>query len=150
MNTEQDKLTIRPMTDEDVPAVSKIEEDTFSMPWHPDDFRQMILEDNMIYLVAELDGKIIGGAGLRNVLGDGEITNVAILSGHRGKGYGKQLVAALLQAGEELGAKAFTLEVRVSNAPAIRLYESLGFVSEGIRPGFYERPREDALIMWKR
>ncbi|MCR5222077.1 MAG: ribosomal protein S18-alanine N-acetyltransferase [Lachnospiraceae bacterium] len=150
MDTVQDKLTIRPMTDEDVPAVSKIEEDTFSMPWHPDDFRRMILEDNMTYLVAELDGKIIGGAGLRNILGDGEITNVAILSGYRGKGYGKQLVAALLQAGEELGAKAFTLEVRVSNAPAIRLYESLGFVSEGIRPGFYERPREDALIMWKR
>ncbi len=150
MDTVQDKLTIRPMTDEDVPAVSKIEEDTFSMPWHPDDFRQMIREDNMTYLVAELDGKIIGGAGLRNILGDGEITNVAILSGHRGKGYGKQLVAALLQAGEELGAKAFTLEVRISNAPAIRLYESLGFVSEGIRPGFYERPREDALIMWKR
>lgn len=150
MKTEQDRLTIRLMTDEDVPAVSKIEEDTFSMPWHPDDFRRMILEDNMTYLVAELDGKIIGGAGLRNILGDGEITNVAILSGYRGKGYGKQLVAALLQAGEELGAKAFTLEVRVSNAPAIRLYESLGFVSEGIRPGFYERPREDALIMWKR
>ena len=138
------------MLDEDVEAVSLIEEATFSMPWKPDDFREMIRRDNMTYLVAELDGKIIGGAGLRNILGDGEITNVAILSKYRGKGYGKQLVSALLKSGEELGAQAFTLEVRVSNKPAIALYESLGFVSEGIRPDFYERPKEDALIMWKR
>ena len=138
------------MLDEDVPAVAKIEEATFSMPWSAEDFSDMIRRDNMTYLVAELDGKIIGGAGMRNILGDGEITNVAILSDYRGCGYGKKLVSELLKAGEELGAKAFTLEVRVSNEPAIRLYQSLGFVSEGIRPAFYERPREDALIMWKR
>ena len=144
------ECTIRPMLDEDVPAVAQIEEATFSMPWHPDDFREMIRHDNMTYLVAEVDKTIIGGAGLRNILGDGEITNVAILEEYRGRGYGKKLVDALLQAGKELGAEAFTLEVRVSNEAAIRLYESLGFVSEGIRPGFYERPKEDALIMWKR
>ncbi len=138
------------MLDEDVPAVAQIEEAVFSMPWRPDDFREMIARDNMTYLVAELNGKIIGGAGLRNILGDGEITNVAILPQHRNKGYAKELVGALLLAGEALGAKAFTLEVRISNQAAIRLYESLGFVSEGIRPGFYERPAEDALIMWKR
>ena len=141
---------IRPMLDEDVEAVSKIEEATFSMPWKPDDFRDMIRRDNMTYLVAELDGKIIGGAGMRNILGDGEVTNVAILADYRGRGYGRRLMEALLLAGSELGAKAFTLEVRKSNEAAIRLYESLGFVSEGIRPDFYERPKEDALILWKR
>ena len=145
-----DKLVIRQMNDADVEAVAKIEEATFSMPWKPDDFRDMIRWDNMTYLVAELGGMIIGGAGMRNILGDGEITNVAILSKYRGMGYGKRLIAALLKAGRELGAKDFTLEVRVSNTPAIRLYESLGFVSEGVRPNFYERPTEDALIMWKR
>lgn len=147
MNKE---LLIRPMLDEDVPVVAQIEEATFSMPWSAEDFFDMIRRDNMTYLVAELDGKIIGGAGMRNILGDGEITNVAILADYRGCGYGKKLVGELLKAGEVLGARAFTLEVRVSNEPAIRLYQSLGFVSEGIRPGFYERPREDALIMWKR
>ena len=145
-----DELVIRQMSDADVEAVAKIEEATFSMPWKPDDFRDMIRWDNMTYLVAELGGMIIGGAGMRNILGDGEITNVAILSKYRGMGYGKRLIAALLKAGRELGAKDFTLEVRVSNTPAIRLYESLGFVSEGVRPNFYERPTEDALIMWKR
>ena len=48
------------------------------------------------------------------------------------------------------GVKAFTLEVRVSNEAAIHMYEKVGFVSEGIRPGFYEKPAEDAMIMWKR
>ncbi|MBR6451638.1 MAG: ribosomal protein S18-alanine N-acetyltransferase, partial [Lachnospiraceae bacterium] len=118
--------------------------------WKPDDFRDMIRRDNMTYLVAELDGKVIGGAGMRNILGDGEVTNVAILAPYRGRGYGRRLMEALLQAGSELGAGAFTLEVRKSNETAIRLYESLGFVKEGVRPGFYERPREDALILWKR
>ncbi len=147
---KQNELILRPMTEEDLPAVSQIEEETFSMPWKPDDFREMIKRDNMTYMVAELDGEIIGGAGMRNILGDGEITNVAIREKYRGRGYGKALLQALLTAGEEMGAAAFTLEVRVSNTAAIRLYEGLGFVSEGVRPDFYERPREDALIMWKR
>ena len=144
------EVTIRPMTDEDVPAVSAIEEATFSMPWKPDDFREMIRRDNMTYLVVETDGKIVGGAGMRNILGDGEITNVAILAEYRRQGLGKRLLVELLKTGKELGADAFTLEVRAGNEAAIRLYESLGFVSEGIRPGFYEHPKEDAMIMWRR
>lgn len=143
-------LTIREMTEEDVPFVCEIEEATFSMPWKAEDFIDMIRRDNLTYLVAELDGTIIGGAGFRNILGDGEITNVAIEKTHRGHGYGKILVGELLKKGREMGAEEFTLEVRVSNEPAIRLYESLGFKSEGIRPGFYERPKEDAMIMWIR
>lgn len=143
-------LTIREMTEEDVPYVCEIEEATFSMPWKADDFIDMIRRDDLTYLVAELDGTIIGGAGFRNVLGDGEITNVAIESAYRGRGYGKILVGELLKKGREMGADEFTLEVRVSNTPAIKLYESLGFKSEGIRPGFYEKPREDAMIMWIR
>ena len=51
---------------------------------------------------------------------------------------------------KKIGIVNYTLEVRVSNAPAIRLYESLGFESAGIRPGFYDKPKEDAMIMWKR
>lgn len=143
-------LTIREMTKEDVPYVCRIEETTFSMPWKAADFIDMIIRDDLTYLVAELDGKIIGGAGFRNVLGDGEITNVAISEEYRNRGYGRQLVSALLEKGKIMGATAFTLEVRVSNKPAIKLYESLGFKSEGIRPGFYEKPVEDAMIMWIR
>ena len=60
------------------------------------------------------------------------------------------MLEALIKAGENCGIKEFTLEVRVSNEAAIRVYEKLGFVSEGIRPKFYEDPVEDAMIMWKR
>lgn len=143
-------LTIREMTEDDVPYVCRIEEATFSMPWRAADFIDMIRRDDLNYLVAELDGEIIGGAGFRNVLGDGEITNVAISEPFRGKGYGRELMRELLKLGRKMGANAFTLEVRISNTPAIRLYESLGFVSEGIRPGFYDFPKEDAMIMWIR
>lgn len=143
-------VIVRDMISADVEAVSKIEEECFSIPWKPDDFVEMIKRDNMTYVVIEKDGKIIGGAGIRNIAGDGEITNVAITPVHRGHGYSKTLLDYLLQRGTELGCTAFTLEVRVSNAAAIGLYRSLDFMDEGIRPGFYEKPKEDALIMWKR
>ena len=61
-----------------------------------------------------------------------------------------KMLEELLRLGNERGITAYTLEVRVSNAPAIHLYEKFGFVSEGIRPKFYEKPTEDAMIMWRR
>lgn len=143
-------ITIRKMTMEDIGRVSEIEEECFSMPWKPDDFREMIERDNMTYVVATKEGKVIGGAGLRCIVGDGEITNVAITKEFRGKGYSKPMLETLIKYGNELGCSAYTLEVRVSNDPAIRLYKSLGFEEAGVRPGFYEHPREDALIMWKK
>lgn len=143
-------LTIREMTEEDIVFVSRIEEECFSMPWKPDDFKEMIERDNMTYVVALFDNEIIGGAGLRCIVGDGEITNVAITEKYRGRGFSRPMLEALIEKGEEMACEAFTLEVRVSNEPAIRLYKSLGFVEEGVRPGFYEHPREDALILWKR
>ena len=141
-------IVIREMSDEDIDKVSIIEEECFSMPWKPDDFRQMIENDNMTYVVLTLDGEVIGGAGLRCILTDGEITNVAITKKHRGKGYAKPMLEKRMELGRKLGCEAFTLEVRVSNEPAIRLYKSLGFREAGIRPNFYDKPKEDALIMW--
>lgn len=151
ISTDIDKnLNIRLMQDEDALALSAIEQEVFSMPWSVNDFLEMNAHDEVAYLVAEYDGEIIGGCGVRNVLGDGEITNVVIREKHRGKGYAKCMLEKLLELGRALGAKDFTLEVRVSNIAAIKLYESLGFKSEGIRPGFYEKPTEDANIMWLR
>lgn len=143
-------IIIREMMESDVGDVARIEEETFSMPWSENAFREMITRDNMTYLVADLSGQIIGGAGIRNILGDAEITNVVIKDGYRRKGYGKLLLKALMEKGHQMGAEAFTLEVRSSNLPAIMLYKELGFTVEGTRKNFYERPREDALIMWKR
>ena len=69
---------------------------------------------------------------------------------YRNCGIGQALLRELIAAGEAAGLAAFTLEVRVSNEAAIHIYEKTGFHSEGIRPGFYEKPREDAMIMWRR
>lgn len=144
------QIEIRKMTEEDAKYLAAIEEVTFSMPWKVCDFLEMIAHDEVEYLVVTLDDEIIGGAGIRNILGDGEITNVVIREDMRGNGYSSMLMERLLEVGGGLGATQFTLEVRVSNTPAIGLYQKMGFVSEGVRPGFYDKPKEDALIMWKR
>ncbi|MBQ8598030.1 MAG: ribosomal protein S18-alanine N-acetyltransferase [Lachnospiraceae bacterium] len=141
---------IRELTAADVEAVSKIESETFSMPWSPEDFLEMVEADYAYYFVAEEDGEIAGCCGIRNIAGEGEITNVVVAEKHRRKGIGRKLMEYMLKRAALVGIGDCTLEVRVSNLPAITLYESLGFKSEGIRPKFYEKPTEDALIMWKR
>lgn len=135
---------------EDVPAVSRLEEQTFSMPWSAESFRQMIEKEDTAYFVAEEEGKILGGCGLFLIAGEGNITNVAVAPEARRRGVATGLLTYLMSEGDRAGLTAYTLEVRVSNKAAIALYEKLGFVSEGIRPNFYEKPREDAVIMWKR
>ena len=144
------EVIIKPLTEEYVDQVCVLEEEAFSMPWHRESFLEMIANENACYLVALVGEEVVASCGLRHIVGEGEITNVVTKSTMRGKGIGRQILLRLLEEGAKMGAEAFTLEVRVSNAPAIHLYESLGFVSEGIRMNFYEEPTEDALIMWKR
>lgn len=143
-------VLIREMQACDVEAASKIERETFSMPWSAKDFLEMVEADYAHYYVAEEDGVIVGCCGIRNIAGEGEITNVVVAADFRNKGIGRNMMEYMLEKTGENGIGDCTLEVRVSNQPAIHLYESLGFKAEGIRPDFYEKPREDALIMWKR
>ncbi len=100
---------------------------------------------------------ITGICGLRVIAGEGEITNVSVDRNYRKRGIGAAMLEHVLEEGKKLGIEAFTLEVRCSNQPAIRLYEKFGFIGEGVRKGFYKaafgqngEAREDALIMWKR
>lgn len=147
---ETNGLEFRRMLPEDIPVISRLESETFSMPWSERDFEEMIRHDNARYYVALMNGRIVGGCGLYLICGEGSITNVVIAPEVRNRGIGTRLLQhMMLETGQE-GTQAFTLEVRVSNAAAIHLYQKLGFISEGIRPGFYEKPAEDAVIMWKR
>lgn len=130
--------------------LSRIEKESFSMPWSPEDFANLLHHDYCLYLVAEVEGKVAGCCGLTNSFGEGNIDNVVVDSQFRNKGIAQRLLQELIRIGEAEGIEAFTLEVRVSNAPAIHIYEKYGFVSEGIRPDFYEKPTEDAMIMWRR
>ena len=144
------QIVIRRLQEEDIGALARIEAETFSMPWSEKAFRELLDRPYCSYFVALVDGQVAGGAGCTNLCGEINIDNVVVAQGHRNQGIGQLLLQNLIAAGEMEGVKAFTLEVRVSNAPAIHLYEKNGFRSEGIRPGFYEKPREDAMIMWRR
>lgn len=147
---ELQKITYRRMTPADVPFISKLEQETFSMPWSADSFLEMIGREDARYYVAERDGQLLGGCGVLMIAGEGNITNVVVAPEARNQGIGTGMLKHLMEEGSRAGLTAYTLEVRVSNAAAIHVYEKLGFVSEGIRPGFYEKPTEDAAIFWKR
>ena len=126
------KIEVRKLQNTDIEELSRIEAASFSMPWLAEDFRGLLTRDYCLYVVA------------------GNIDNVVTAPEYRNLGIGGKMLEELLRLGNERGITAYTLEVRVSNAPAIHLYEKFGFVSEGIRPKFYEKPTEDAMIMWRR
>lgn len=145
---------IREMTLADVDQVCILEEMAFSMPWHKESFIEMIEHKDALYLVVEdknNPGRVIACCGMRHIVGEGDISNVVVHPDFRKCGIAYAMLTELLSRSQEkYGITAYTLEVRCSNAGAIRLYEKLGFVNEGIRKNFYEEPVEDAVIMWKR
>ncbi len=131
--------------------LSKLEKDIFGPDaWTVDDFFETLCCDYAYYLVAVDGDDVIGSAGLRNMCGDADITNVMVRQDYRRQGIAETMLRKLMEDSKTIGARNFTLEVRTSNAPAIRLYEKMGFKFEGVRPGFYEHPKEDALIYWLR
>ncbi|MCR5278597.1 MAG: ribosomal protein S18-alanine N-acetyltransferase [Lachnospiraceae bacterium] len=143
-------IVTRPLSDDDLDRVCEIERASFSMPWKREDFAALIRDNNSVYLVIEADGIIAGQAGYTDTLGDAYINNVAIEESYRGNGLGRILMEALIADGLSKGILNYTLEVRVSNTPAIMLYESLGFECAGVRKRFYEQPVEDAYVYWLR
>ncbi len=147
---DQIKFTLRDMTQDDAPYLAQMEQDIFTDPWSESAYRELFQYSYYIKVVAETNDRIAGCACMTMLGGEGDIDRVMVDAGLRGQGIGSALVQRLLQSGRERGAEEFTLEVRKSNQAAIRLYEKNGFVSEGVRPGFYGKPKEDALIMWIR
>lgn len=141
-------MEIRNMTESDLEQVCKIEQETFSEPWSYDDFNDAIKNENNRYLVAERSGEIAGYCGYFGVAGEGYIYNVAVKKEYRRQHIGVAMLKELIQQGMNHDIERFTLEVRISNTSAVSLYQSLGFESAGIRKDFYNKPREDAVIMW--
>lgn len=133
----------------DIEMVARLEAEVFTEPWSKESFLMEVNTPNHIYLVAEEYETILGYCGMWEVAGEGQITNVCVASKHRGKGVARQMLEELLDRAAKLKVSAITLEVRVSNEPAIRLYEKLGFEVAGTRKDFYALPKEDAKIMWR-
>lgn len=138
---------IRRMFKEDLPQVAAIEKECFRLPWSEKGFEDALAGEDNIFLVLEEEGKICGYLGVYVSFEEGEITNVAVASSERNRGFGKSLVKACIQEAAKCGVARLVLEVRVSNASAIHVYESCGFENLGIRKGFYDFPKEDAYIM---
>lgn len=143
-------ITVRKMVEKDAFRASELEKASFSSPWSEDAFIQTLTKDYASYYVAEENDGIVGMCGLLNMAGEGELTNVSVDEKYRRRGVASMLLAHLFEDGEKLDIKAFTLEVRCQNRAAIHLYEKFGFKIEGIRKNFYEKPQDDAYIMWKR
>lgn len=152
MHKESQCIQYRIMEEKDLDQVCEIEHETFSQPWKREDFLQMIQQDHSLYIVAVQNETeiVIGGCGVRNILGEGEITNVVIRKEYRNQGFAYMMLQELILQGEAIGITDYTLEVRESNLAAINLYKKLDFHIEGIRKNFYEKPMENGIIMWKR
>ncbi|MED4455875.1 ribosomal protein S18-alanine N-acetyltransferase [Metabacillus fastidiosus] len=144
-----DSLTIRKMTIQDVDDIYEVEKRSFAVPWTKDSFYYE-LEQNLFsnYMVAEINGKIVGYCGLWVIMEDAQITNIAVLPEYRGKKIGETLLTFAKQLAFELSAERLSLEVRVSNYIAQSLYKKLGFSPGGIRKNYYTDNSEDALVMW--
>lgn len=149
MNRIED-LIVRRMTFDDIDTVVEIEKKSFKTPWPREAFISE-LENNScsLYMVVEYNGTIVAYGGMWCILDEGHITNIATDPTYRDRGIGALLVKAMLEEGDKKGIKSFTLEVRVNNTKAIRLYERFGFEGCGVRKGYYQDTGEDALIMWK-
>ncbi len=144
-------VRIREMTPEDIEDAAILEKTNLGKEaWTRNQLTVAMTRDDTIYLVAEKAGRVVGLGGVQNISGYGEVTNVSVAADCRCEGIGYKMLKQLLERGRGIGIKDYTLEVRAGNTSAIHLYERLGFVSEGIRPGFYDDPREDAAIYWKR
>jgi len=139
-------LSLRPMTADDVEAILGLERSIFPTPWTEGILRDELAADRRTYLVAEEGGEIVGYGGVMIVLEDAHITNLAVDPAARGRGVAKRLFLDLAEGALDDGAEHLTLEVRMSNLDARRLYSRFGFAPVGIRKDYYVD--EDALIMW--
>lgn len=144
-------LEVRDMTDADVREVVETEQRVFPDPWSARYFRELVADREVLARVAVRDGVLAGYAvtSVRSEVAD--LEDIATVPGQRRAGVARALVADLLERAASRGATTVQLEVRVSNDAAQALYRAFGFRATGLRPGYYTRPAEDALLMtWVR
>jgi len=144
------EYTVCDVRPEHIPQIEELEKRCFSMPW-PADLLISQMKDAQHEFIAALDadGRILGYVGMMYVLDEGYIANVAVAPEYRRQGIADALIKRLEELCLAHALSFVSLEVRAGNVPAITLYEKHGFRRVGLRKNYYERPREDALIMTK-
>lgn len=146
---EEKLLNIRRASLEDIDDIYSVEIASFPVAWSKEAFVGELTTNHFAqYYVLELEGKVVGYAGMWIIIDEAHITNIAILPEARGQKLGELLMTHMMAIAQPQGARGMTLEVRISNHVAIRLYEKLGFEQRGIRKNYYADTMEDALIMW--
>ena len=127
---------IRPMEVSDTEQVELIEKQIFSIPWSQKSFEDACQSEDNIYLVCEMNGQIAGYCGLWTVLGEGNITNMAVSGGFRRLGIAEALMKEMEKRGMSKNVVTYFLEVRKSNEAAVNLYKKMGYVQIGVRKNF--------------
>ncbi|MGD9694742.1 MAG: ribosomal protein S18-alanine N-acetyltransferase [Thermoleophilia bacterium] len=133
----------------DVPQVVEIERATSATPWTRAMFLSELGRPGTLDLVADRGGDVLGYIMVSRYADVWHILNLCVRDAHRDQGHGGRLLDELFERAGHRGHLGFTLEVRVSNAPAIHLYRRKGFLEHGIRPRYYSDNGEDAIIMWR-
>ena len=134
-----------------IDEVLAIEEASFTNPWTREMYLAELANPGVSYcfLAHDGEGRPIGFCSFWRVLDELHVNNLAVVPERRRTGVASALLAFVLDEGARLGAKRATLEVRRSNDPARYLYERFGFTVAGVRRGYYTRPVEDALVLWR-
>ena len=138
-----------PMREAHVAAVAEMEKLCFSDPWSENSVRYELTNPLSYWLVALEGDRVAGYVGSQTVLDEADMMNIAVHPDFRRQGIARTMVETLVAELKEKNVRSLTLEVRVSNDPAISLYHQMGFVQVGRRPNYYRNPREDALILRK-
>ena len=129
--------------------IFEIERLCFSDPWSPQSFLGEIANPNGVFLVACLGAEVLGFVLMWHIVNEGHILNIAVKPEYRRRGVADALINGLEAAAIAKEIIALTLEVRLSNISARKLYEKHGFLDGGLRKNYYSNPTEDAIIMWK-
>ena len=138
---------IRPASFDDISSIVEIENKTNQMPWTKAQFFSS-MEVGHYSVVMHKDCDILGFAIYSPIIPESHLLNIAIDPAYQGKGLGDKLLQQIILQNRTIGVKTISLEVRVSNLPAINLYEKRGFLKDAIRPDYYSgSPKEDALLM---
>ena len=130
-----------------LPAIAALERQCFSDPWSVEMLRPELPDDSHEFLLAVEGEELLGYVGLMTVLDEGYLSNIAVSPEHRRQGIAEALLKALLMRARARKLAFVTLEVRAGNTPAQTLYRKLGFTEVGVRRGYYEHPKEDAVLM---
>jgi [ribosomal protein S18]-alanine N-acetyltransferase len=149
MNGTATRVRIHPMERFHLNDVRRVDELVYTKPWSLAMFRQELdKRDSRHYVVAQIDGRHAGHAGLLQIADEGHVTTVAVDPQWQRHGVGACLMLDLHRHAIGRGVQAMTLEVRVSNAPAIGLYRRFGYAPAGVRKNYYSDEGEDGLVMW--